>query len=137
MAATAQVIGHGSKLAFGATPTTVAGVLSIDFGSNKIDTVDSTDLGTVGTVKTYVEGMEDPGDVTVKLNVIPGDASQSAFHALKGTGAASFTVTAPGAAFTRAFQGIVTSFDLGIPDDKLPTISVKIKVSGPITETNF
>lgn len=138
MAATPQVIGHGSSLQFGTgTPTIVAGVLSIDFGSNKIETVDVTDMGTSGTVRTYIEGLEDPGDVTVKLNVKPGDTSQAAFHALKGAGATSFTATAPGGAFTRVFSGIITAFDLSIPDEKIPTINVKIKVSGPITETNF
>jgi hypothetical protein len=142
MAETAQVIGHGSKLQLGdgATPevfTDTEGVLSVDFGSNKIDTVDNTDMGAVGTTRTFTEGLEDPGDVTVKINVKPGNVSQAALHAAKGAGIKNFQAVAPGAAFTRAFAGIITSFDLSIPDDKLPTVTVKIKVSGAITETNF
>ena len=147
-----QVIGHGSQLVMGTatpaggawsgtgestTPTIVAGLATIDFGSNKVDTIDSTDMGTPGTVRTYVPGLENPGDVSVKLNVKPGDPTQAALHLAKGGGAFDFKAIAPGTAFTRAFSAIVTSWDLSIPDDKLPVVTVKLQVTGPIVETNF
>lgn len=142
MSALNQTIGHGSQLQLGSggggeTFTSINGVMSIDFGSNKVETPENTDMGTTGTKRTFIGGLEDPGDVSVKLNVIPGDSTQASLHAAKDSAQHDFKVIAPGAVFTRAFSGIISSFDLSIPDDKIPTITVKIKVSGPITETTF
>lgn len=135
-----QTIGHGSKIQIGdgGSPTEVfaeiAGVSSIDFGSNKIDTVDNTDMGTAGNLRTFVSGLEDPGDVTVKINVKPGDTTQASLWAAKGT-TKNFKVAYPGGIRQIAFAGLVTSIDEAIPDDKLPTWTAKIKVSGAKTVT--
>jgi predicted secreted protein len=135
-----QIIGHGSQLeldttvgatgAAGDTWTTIAGVESIDFGSNKIDTIDTTDMGTTGTARTYISGLEDPGDVSVKINVKAADTSQAALRTAKGTGAIQyFKAVYPGNVASVAFTGIITSIDMAIPNDKLPTWTVKIKIS--------
>ena len=134
-----QQIGHGSQLeldttagATGASGDTwlgISGVMSIDFGSNKVDTIDVTDMGTTGTARVYIPGLEDAGDVAVKVNVKLGDASQTSLRAAKGV-LSYFKAIFPGAVQTVVFQGIVTSIDLSDPDDKIPTWSVKIKISG-------
>lgn len=134
MSSNSQVIGHGSQLELGtsgATPTYTAtnGVTSIDLGSNKIDTHDNTDMGSTGTTRTFIPGLENPGDISVKLNVIPGDATQAALDTAKGL-LLPFKAIYPGAVRTISFSGIITSIDESIPDDKLPTKTVKIQVSG-------
>jgi hypothetical protein len=137
-----QVIGHGSKLELdtsnpangssGDTWTTIAGTTSVDLGSNKVDTHDNTDMGTTGTKRTFIPGLENEGDISVKLNAIPGDASQALLYSAKGV-LSYFKIIYPGAVRTIAFQGIITSVDESIPDDKLPTLTAKIQVSGPKT----
>lgn len=136
----AQVIGHGSSLEFDTTvpPTGItgdtwailAGVNSIDFGSNKIDTIDNTDMLTSGVQRTFISGLENSGDVSLKINVKPGDTTQSQFRALKNAGIQYFKAIYPGGTQTVAFTGLVTSIDLSIPDDKLPTWTAKIQISG-------
>jgi hypothetical protein len=134
-----QVIGHGAKLELdtsnpangtsGDTWTQILGTTSIDLGSNKVDTHDNTDLGTPGTKRTFIPGLENEGDISVKINVIPGDATQTTLVAAKGV-LSYFKVIYPGAVRTIVFQGIITSIDESIPDDKLPTLTAKIQVSG-------
>lgn len=132
------IIGHGSKLTIiGPTGTTTINkdlaCLSIDTGSNKIDTPDTTDMLTPGTTRVFTPALENPGDVSLKYNVNPTDASQLALKAAKGI-MYDFKITYPGGSFEEKFSGIVTSVDETIPDDKPITRSAKIQKSGPTTE---
>ena len=129
------VIGHGSKLQIVGTTNTDLACISIDLGSEKTDTPDTTDMLTSGHTRTFTGGLEDPGDVTAKMNVKPGDAGQAALYTAKDTAAHDFKVIYPGAVKTVAFSGIITSIDESITDDKPATLSVKIKVTGAKTIT--
>lgn len=133
------ILGHGSKLTIvGPTGGTAAkkdlACLSIDTGSNKVDTPDSTDMLTAGTTRTYGAGLEAPGDVTVKYNSNPTDLSQAALHTAKGL-MYDFIIEYPGGAWFESFSGIVTGVDESVPDDKYITRTAKIQVSGPRTES--
>lgn len=136
-----QVIGHGTTFALEtsvgppAVYESILGVNGVDFGSNKVDTVDNTDMTTSGNQRTYIGGLENSGDITAKFNVKPGDATQAALRAAKDSTVHGFQVTYPGAVRTRTFSGIITSIDESIPDDKLPTFTVKIQITGPITDS--
>jgi len=129
-------IGHGSKLTIAGTTPVDVDCLSIDTGGNKIDTPESTSMLTTGTQKTYGVGLEDSGEVTVKFNFNPSDPGQMALIATKGT-VASFKVSAPaGVTWSRAFSGILNSGpDYTFPDDKPVVGTVKIKITGPYTDT--
>lgn len=134
-----QKIGHGASLSYsadGTTYTPIPGVTSVDFGSSKADTVETTAMDTAGVVKTFVGGLFDPGDVTAKINVIPGDATQATIRGLLGDGIAhQFQYKDSGAIETRTFTAVVVSMDLSVPDDKIATYSVKMKIAGTITTT--
>ena len=134
-----QKIGHGAVLAYspdGTTYTTIPGVTSVDFGSSKADTVDATSMDTPGVTKKFVGGLFDPGDVTAKINVVPGDPTQAIIRGYLGDGIAhDFKYTDSGAIETRTFQAVVISMDLSVPDDKIATYSLKMKVAGAITTT--
>lgn len=136
--ASANIIGHGSKLQLGnsggqgETYQTIAGCQSIDFGSNKLDSVDVTTLDGP-PVRQFIPGLENPGDISAKFNVLPGDTSQAGLFASKDGLVHDFKVIYPGAVRTITFQGFVTSIDESIPDDKSPTFSVKIQITGPKT----
>jgi len=130
-----QTIGHGSQLQLlvGSSYVTILGVMSIDLGSDKVDAVDNTDMGTSGITRTYVGGLENPGDLSAKLNVIPGDTTQLALFTAKDGTVHSFKAIYPAAVRTVSFSGIITSIDETIPDDKLPGYTCKIQISGPKT----
>ena len=133
------LIGHGSILTvLGPTGTTTVNLpvalLSLDFGSNKVDTPEVTDMLTAGTTKTFIPGLENSGDFSGKYNVKPGDPGQAALAAAKGQ-IYDFKAAYPGNVRVRAFTGIVSSIDESIPDDKAATKSVKIQITGPIVDT--
>lgn len=130
-----QIIGHGQQFEInttGATYVAIAGVLDVSFGSNKVDTHDTTDVGTAGTARTFIPGLENPGDVSIKMNLLPGDATQADLYAAKGV-LTNFKAITAGSVSTRAFSGIITSLDVAIPDDKVATLTCKIQISGPVT----
>jgi predicted secreted protein len=134
-----QTIGHGSQLELGNGAggseifQPIAGVMSIDLGSNKVDTHDVTDMGTAGTTRVFIGGLENSGDISAKLNVKPGDVSQLALFTAKDGLVHNFKTIYPGAVRTIAFAGIITSLDESVPDDKVPTLTVKIQITGPKT----
>jgi hypothetical protein len=133
------MIGHGSKLTIvgpvgGTAVTKDLACLSIDFGSNKVDTPDVTDMLTPGTTRVFTPGLENPGDITVKYNSNPTDASQAALRAAKGL-LYDFIVEYPGAVWYESGQGILASVDESLPDDKTATRTAKIQKSGPWTES--
>jgi hypothetical protein len=131
----ATTIGHGTifNLVSGSTSTPVDGVLSVDFGSDKVDALDTTNLASSGNARTFQGGLENPGDVSIKLNYLPTDTSQAALYAFKDGTVHNFSVVYPGAIATEAFSGIITSITKAAPDDKLVTQTVKIQLSGPRT----
>ena len=138
------LIGHGSVLEIEGptggtqlvTPLQVA-CLSIDPGSNKVDTPDVTDMLTPGTQRQYVPALENPGDVSIKFNYKPGDAGQAGLLATKGV-LTNFKIVAPTpSTWNRAFSGILQSVDFSFPDDKPITGSAKIQISGAVTDTTM
>ena len=133
------IIGHGSTLTIlGPTGTSTINAtlacLSIDFGSNKVDAIDTTDMATPGIARTKTGGLENSGDVSIKFNVKPGDAGQQALATAKGAGLYDFKVAYPGGVRARTFTALVISLDESIPDDKAATKTAKLEVSGTISD---
>lgn len=134
------LIGHGTTLTIiGPTGTTTVNetlaCLSIDFGSNKVDTPETTDMLSTGTAKVFIPGLENSGDLSLKYNMKPGDAGQAALADAKGL-LYDFKVTYPLNVGSRTFTGIVTGVDIGVPDDKLITRAAKIQISGPVVDAD-
>ena len=136
------LIGHGSQLELDTTVSgtgidadawvTITGVTGVDLGSDKVDTHDTTDMGTAGTKRVFIPGLEAEGDVSVKINVKPGDTTQATFIAAKGL-VSFWKIVYPGAVRTVKFSGILISIDEAIPDDKPATYTAKIQITGPKT----
>src|ERR1700747_1789362 len=115
------MIGHGEQFEYNSTGVTfvpVDGIQSVEFSGGKVDTLDNTDVSTVGNVRTYIGGLEDSGEVTIKMNLIPANASQIALRAQKDGAAHNFKYVYPGAVATESFSGIITGFDRSMPNDK-------------------
>lgn len=128
-------IGHGTvfNLISGSTTTPINGVDSVSFGSDKVDSLDTTNMSTSGISRTYQGGLEDPGDVSVKLQYLPGDTSQGTLFTAKDGTVHNFSVVYPGSVATETFSGIITSIDKDVPNDKIATLTCKIKLSGTRT----
>jgi predicted secreted protein len=135
-----QTIGHGSKLKIGDGATSenfteITGVSDIAFGSDKVDSLDTTTLGSSGNNRSFIGGLHDPGEVTAKINVLPGDTTQALLFTAEDAELHNFKVIYPAATRTRSFAAIVVSLDESITYDKLPTYTVKLKISGVITNS--
>jgi len=137
MTATGQLIGHGAQLELqvGSSWTSILGLLSGDFGSDKVDALDTTDMGTAGITRVFTGGLENPGDFSAKLNYLPGDTTQAALYTAKDGTVHNFKFLDEGGTHYSTFSGIITSIDKTYPDDKLVTMSLKIQISGPVVLT--
>lgn len=135
---TGQTIGHSSQLELqvGSVYTAINGLVSGDFGSQKRDALDTTDAGTTGTTRTFIGGLENPGEWSGKFNYLPGDVTQNDLWAADDGAIHSFKFIYPNGTNMRVFSGIVlSSKDISAPDDKLVTFSVKIQLTGASTDT--
>jgi hypothetical protein len=131
-------IGHGAKVQYssdgGTTWNTVKGVTSDGVGSSKADVLETTSYDTAGHQKTFVGGLFDPGDYTLKVNAIPGDVSQSTIRGWAGDGIAHlFQVIDSSNIESKQFNAFVVSFDESNTNDKIGTRDLKMKVSAAIT----
>jgi hypothetical protein len=132
------IIGHGSKLVIvgphGGSPVNAdLDCQSINTGSNKVDTPESTSMLSAGTSRTYEPGLEDAGEITVKFFFDPSDAGQAALYAAKGK-KFDYKIVYPGGMWEEVGVGIAQGHDTDVPDDKNITRSVKIKKTGVWTE---
>lgn len=128
-------IGHGSvfNMIVGSTTTPLAGVKSIAFGSDKVDALDTTNMSSAGITRTFIGGLHNPGDVTVKFNYEPTDASQATLYGLEDGQVHNFSVVYPGSIATESFSGIIVSLTKDVNDDKLAERTLKIQIAGSFT----
>src|SRR4029077_12204597 len=118
------LIGYGLAFDFAsvlspAVFTTLEGVQSVTLGSAKVDQIDVTTVDTPNRTKVFISGLEDPGDVTIAGNYLPGDTSQVALWAIKSAGVAvPMKIVYPASLGTASFTGIVLSLDVSFPLDK-------------------
>lgn len=133
------LIGYGLAFEFASvlsptTFTTLEGVQSVTLGSAKVDQIDVTTVDTPNRTKVFLSGLEDPGDVTLTCNYLPGDTSQVALFAIKSAGiAVPMKVVYPNSLGSASFSGLVLSMDISFPLDKECKLTIKAKASGPIT----
>jgi hypothetical protein len=129
-------VGYGMQLSFLSSDAEVElhGLQSVQFGSDKVDTVDVTDTNAVNAAKVFIPGLHDSGDCTVVCNSLPEDTTQQALIALENPPASTtFSFVYPAAVGgSKTFTGIPVSHDESIPLDKEAKITFKIKISGAV-----
>jgi hypothetical protein len=135
----APIVGLGTTAEFAsvlspATFTTLTGVQSVAFSGDKVSTEKTTNMLTANGVDTYISGTQEPGTCDIKCQYEPGDASQVALEAIRLAGqAVPFKIVYPLSLGSAAFSGIVESMTKNFPLDKVCTLDVKVKISGPVT----
>jgi len=132
------VVGIGDQYEFAtvASPTAftaLAGVQSISFSGDKVQTEKTTTMATANGVDTFISSTQDPGSVDVKALYLPGDVTQLALEAIRAAGQAVQMKVLYGTSNSTTFSGIVESLTRAFPLEKPATLDVKIKITGPWT----
>jgi Lambda phage tail tube protein, TTP len=129
---TAAFVGAGQTFEFNGDYI-LSRITDVTYSGSKVDTADTTDtsVGQAG-YKTFIAGLQDAGDVSIKGIWYPGDISQEAFKATLGNNA-TFVHTLPNNLGTLSFAGLAISFDHTSPMEKAGEYTAKIKISGAVT----
>lgn len=119
--------------------TTLTNVTSVSPPRRSRDALDATHHGSTGGAMEFIpDGVYDPGEMTVTMNYIAGDANDEACIAALAASTAyyfSHTVNAASGSETRDFMGVVTSYgpeELSVKGKQTATMT--IKVSGPVDQ---
>ena len=137
-------IGYGSKLRRGngdgppETFTPIAEVVSVEPPDQEADDVEVTNLDSPDGFKEYIAGMTEPGECSLEINFLPGNASHNATTGLladKASGEVKnweLEFSDPGATKCR-FSGYVKKFAASTVSPKDPLrANVTLKLSGTI-----
>lgn len=108
-------------------------VNSIDGPSSARDTIETTHLRSVGGYREFISSWRDGGELTFEMNY-----SRDSYEALtadfESDELTDFQlVLNDGEETTFTFQALVTGKPLTIPFDDKITVSVTLKISGPVT----
>ena len=138
MTATAAAIGHGTKFSMYATAaaavfTDIAEVFDIKPPNEQTDTIDATHYQSPGRYREFIQGLTDPGECSIEMNLIPGSASETLILTAKSDGLLrQAKITFPGGE-TWTYGVLVTGYEPAIPDADKMTATVTMKVSGSVT----
>jgi tail tube protein len=108
-------------------------ITDVAYSGSKVDVADTTDtsVGQLG-YKTFIGGLQEAGEVTVKGIWYPGDASQEYIKTQLGT-TSTFLHALPNSLGTVSFSGLIVGFDHSAPMDKAGEYTLKVKISGATT----
>lgn len=137
-------IGMGLSLGLGSgSPVTyedIAEIKNVQRSGSKVDTVDVTNMESVGAYREFIAGLIDGGEFSFSANYIPHDSTQQALQAsMDNQTVAPWKLTLPAKSISDSenttpgfwsFLALVTSFDIDLPTDKEASISAKLKISG-------
>jgi hypothetical protein len=122
----------------GAAPenfNTIIEILTIKGPGAKVDMKDATNMSSVGQVKEIIAGLEDPGQVQVTFNWIPGDPQHALVLADKSNKTLkNWKIVLPAViGKTWSFAGYVSGFEPNYPVDDKITATMTIDLTGPST----
>lgn len=141
MAASEAQLGYGAIFAIGdgATPTegfdALAEVIDITPPSDNWDIFEKTHMSSPNRTKEFGVGLNDPGECSLTVNFLPGEADDDAIQALRGlTTPTNFRITFPAIAgnpaVTWTFAGYLSGYEPQVPINDRMTATVRIKVTG-------
>jgi hypothetical protein len=108
-------------------------ITDVTYSGSKTDAADTTSAAAVSGYRTFIPGLSEAGEVTVKLVWYPGDASQEYVKTLVGVNNITVVHTLPNSLGTLSFTGLVVGYDHAAPLDKAGDATLKIKISGVVT----
>lgn len=132
-----SILEYSTNLSLGYTP--IIELSQLDFTGQKLDLADVTNFNG-GIFKEWLATLLDSGELTLKGNFVPSDASQQALLGFFNTATRVFwylqlpinvATSQPFGHFT--FLGFVSEFMWALPLAKQGEINGKIKITGAIT----
>lgn len=132
----ASVVKSGFGTQFKRGTTAVAEITNIKGPGLSRDPIDVTHHTSPSGWREFIGGLVDGGEVTMDLNFLPGNSTQSALITDMGSSTAvAYSVVFIDAPTTYSFNGLVQTFEPEAPIDSQLKASVKVKVSGVVTIT--
>lgn len=132
--------GFGAKffLDDAGTLTEISDVMSVTPPSPTVETIDTTTHGSAGGVREFIAGLIDAGEGSIRINYLPGSASDALLAAAVLSRAVKpWKINVPASTGTWDFTGncIVTGYEKDdvVIDDKMTAV-LTFKASGLITE---
>ena len=132
-----SILSYQLATSIGFTP--IAELMQMDFSGQKLDLADVTNYQS-GIFKEWLATLLDSGDLTIKGNFIPSDATQAQLLSYFNTATrVQWYLTLPIAVGTGlpyghfTFTGFVVEWSWNLPIEKQGIINGKIKITGPIT----
>jgi predicted secreted protein len=108
-------------------------IQDVTYAGSKTDAADTTSSSSSGGYRTFIPGLSEAGDCTVKLVWYPGDGSQEYVKTQVGVNNITCVHTLPNSLGTLSFSGLITGFDHSAPLDKAGEATLKVKISGSVT----
>lgn len=130
---TTAIIGHGTTFGIddGAASFDIIGEV-IDMSPPALDTdqVEATHMTSANGIREYIPGLKTPGEGSITINWVPGDASDVILQALLTSGVTrSMQITFPNAA-TWTFDAWIKGFAPSTPIGDRMTAVVTIQGTG-------
>lgn len=135
---TAADIGYGGRfeVELGVTPgdfLALAEVNNITPPNESVDVIDVTHMDSPDRTREFIQGLVDPGDMSVEMNWVPGSATEDLILAWRAAGETrEARITTPNSV-TYTFPCFVTGYSPGMPIDGKMTATLTCKVAGAIT----
>ncbi|HEY0701266.1 MAG TPA: phage tail tube protein [Candidatus Acidoferrales bacterium] len=133
-----SIAARGSKLQRSpdnSTFTTIAEVLKINGSGGKSDLADVTNMDSPSNFREKLPTLLDSGDVSFDCNWIPGNSTQTQLTTdFNNQTLLYWKILLPNGTNGLSFQGYVTDKNFDLPIDKQASKSLKLTITGPITE---
>jgi hypothetical protein len=124
--------GYGAYVSGGSavaqTMSAVGEVTSVSGFDGQADEIDTTHLQS--TAKEYLIGLQDFGNVSLDLNLVPSDAGQTKLRSLKGAAAVGYFGITLSSGEVAAFAALVKSFTFSNGTNDKVGGSVSLRVTG-------
>ena len=139
MAASQAIIGYGTKFAVETAPGSgsyfeLGEVTNVTPPNQSVDQVDVTHMQSTGRYREFIQGLTDPGEMSVEINYVPGGDTELFIAAWRASGATRSskitypaTVPAPAGAID-TFPTFVLGFTptTGVADKYAATLNLKV-----------
>lgn len=110
-------------------------ILSIKGPGAKVDMKDATSMSSPSQTKEIIPGLEDPGQVQLTVNWVPGDPQHALLLADKTNKTLkNWKIVLPAViGKTWSFAGYISAFEPDYPLDDKITATIAIDITGPST----
>lgn len=135
--ATAAIMGAGTIFSVstdgGSTYTALAEVNSISPPSDNIDIIDATSMDSANRTREFIVGFRDPGNCTLEMNFIPGNAGDQKLIQIRDAAVAVYCKIVYPNSVTWTFLALLTGYEPQVPTDDKMSATVTFKVTGSYT----